>query len=251
LAKNEYCYTFAPQLNMVMAKLEEVKTNPQPVAVEVEQLTVDPFEKAENLFKSNIKLIAYIAGGIVLAGAAIALFILYRDSRNEEGQKALFPAVYFFESDSLNLALKGNGNSTGLLDIAEEFSGTDAGNQAEFYIGVTYLKQGKYADAITHLENFSSSDALVQARAFSLIGDANMEQAKFDEAITWYTKATEYKPTKEFTPAYFLKLALAQEKAKDFAGASATYGKLVDTYPDAQEAADAKKFKAKAEQAAK
>lgn len=236
-----------------MAKVEEIKTTPLDIQVPVDQQsgTVDPFEKVESLVKNNLKIIGIVTGGILAVAAAVALFIFYRNTQNEEAQKLLFPAVYHIEADSLKLALNGNGNTTGLLSIASDFSGTDAANQAEFYIGVAYIKQGKFADAIEHFEKFGSSDALVQARAYSLLGDANLELNKTDEAINWYKKAVAHKPTKEFTPAYYLKLGLAQEKAKDFAGASETYGKLVDEFPDAQEAADAKKYKAKAEEASK
>ena len=39
------------------------------------------------------------------------------------------------------------------------------------YAGVSYLKQGKFELARLYLEDFSSSDLLIQARAYSLVGD--------------------------------------------------------------------------------
>jgi hypothetical protein len=56
----------------------------------------------------------------------------------------MFQAVRYFESDSLNLALNGDGNNLGFLQIVEDYSGTKAGNLANYYAGVIYLKQGNF-----------------------------------------------------------------------------------------------------------
>jgi len=37
------------------------------------------------------------------------------------------------------------------------------------------LKQGKFEDAIEYLKKFNAGDLLIQARAYSLIGDAYLE----------------------------------------------------------------------------
>jgi TolA-binding protein len=87
----------------------------------------------------------------------------------------------------------------------------------------------------------------VQARAYSLIGDAYLEKKNAEDAISYYKKAAEYKPNKYFTPGYLMKLATAQEVAKDNKAALETYKNIVAEYPDAQEAVAAKKFKSKLE----
>ena len=86
---------------------------------------------------------------------------------------------------------------------------------------------------------------MVQARAYSLIGDAYMEQKKFDEAARYYDKASSYKPNKEFTPTYLMKAALAYEKLNDLEKAKAAYQTIIDTYFDSNEVQNAKKYKAK------
>ena len=233
-----------------MTKEKQSKAAEIPEEVQIETPVIDPLDRAEDLFRNNIKLLGYITAAVLAVGAAVALFMYYRGTQNEEAQKELFPAVYEFEADSLNKALKGNGNHLGLIQIADDFSGTDAATQAEFYIGAAYLKQGKFQEAIDHLEKFNAGDALVQARAYSLIGDAYSELNKTDEAISWYKKASEHQPNKQFTPVYLFKLGIAQEKAKDFAGAKETYSKIAENYPESSEAAEAKKLKAKNEEAA-
>ncbi|MDZ7647512.1 MAG: hypothetical protein U5K54_10235 [Cytophagales bacterium] len=55
-----------------------------------------------------------------------------------------------------------------------------------FISAAIYLKQGKYPLAIFHLEDFSQAIFLVQARAYSLMGDAYMEQKDFENAAKYY-----------------------------------------------------------------
>lgn len=192
----------------------------------------------------------------ILIGAAILVLLVaggwfgynyYQRSQNLEAQKYMFPAVYHFEKDSLTKALKGDGINDGLLTIADEYGSTKAGELAGFYAGVAYLKEGKFDDAINYLKDVSTSDLLVQARAYSLIGDAYMEKGSFQEAINYYEKAANYNSNKFFTPQYLYKLALAQEAANNNPAAISTYDKILEEYPTSQEATAAKKYKSKLE----
>ncbi|MFN8890250.1 MAG: tetratricopeptide repeat protein [Cyclobacteriaceae bacterium] len=205
----------------------------------------EKLEGIESWAEKNLKLLAIVAGVVILAVGGFFAFRYYVDQQDGLAQKEMFQAIRYFEADSLNLALNGDGNNLGFLQIVEDYSLTKAGNLANFYTGVIYLKQGKFPLAIFHLEDFSADDLLVQARAYSLIGDAYMEQKKFDEAARYYDKASSYKPNKEFTPTYLMKAALAYEKLNDVEKAKAAYQTIIDTYFDSNEVKNAKKYKAK------
>jgi predicted negative regulator of RcsB-dependent stress response len=207
----------------------------------------EKLEGIESWAEKNLKLLAIVAGVVILAVGGFFAFRYYVDQQDGLAQKEMFQAIRYFEADSLNLALNGDGNNLGFLQIVEDYSLTKAGNLANFYTGVIYLKQGKFPLAIFHLEDFSADDLLVQARAYSLIGDAYMEQKKFDEAARYYDKASSYKPNKEFTPTYLMKAALAYEKLNDVEKAKAAYQTIIDTYFDSTEVQNAKKYKAKLE----
>jgi predicted negative regulator of RcsB-dependent stress response len=203
--------------------------------------------KAEGFLKSNQKVLTYVGGAILALVIGVLAYNYYTKSQDEEAQKSLFTAVNAWESDSLAKALKGDGANEGLIDIADNYGSSDAGNLARFYAGVALLKQGKYDDAIERLKSFSSSDLLLQGRAYSLIGDAYLEKKNAEEAISYYKKAVDYKANKSFTPIYLMKLASAQEVAKDLKGAVETYTSIIEKYPTSGEVTNAKKYKSMAE----
>ena len=200
---------------------------------------------AESFLKKNQKLLTIIGGVIIAAVLGVIGYNYYTKSQDTDAQAAMYQAVFAFEKDSLNTALKGDGANEGLLGIAENYGGSDGGKLANFMAGVALLKQGKFDDAIEHLKSFSSTDMLVQGRAYCLIGDAYLEKKNTEDAISYYRKAADYKPNKFFTPGYLMKLATAQEAAKDNKAALETYKNIIAEYPESQETVTAKKFKAK------
>jgi tetratricopeptide (TPR) repeat protein len=193
--------------------------------------------KTGSFFKSkkNQNLVLGVGAALALAIAGVFGYTYYIESQNEAAQNDMFQAIFYFESDSLNLALNGDGNNYGFLEIIDEYGGTEAANLAHYYAGVSYLKQGQYSDAVDHLSDFSSSDLLVQARAYALIGDAYMEQENFQQAADYYEQAANYKPNEFFTPQYLVKAGLAYESMGDFSAAADSYGRIVEEYPESAE----------------
>ena len=200
-------------------------------------------EDVGDYFQQNKNIVLGILGGIVLLVGGFFGYRYYVSTQDETAQIEMFPSVYQIEADSLKKALNGDGKNPGLLAVADNYGSTPAGDLADFYAGIALLKESKYDEAIDRLKNFSSSDLLVQARAYVLIGDAYMEKKSFDEAADYYRKAADYKPNKFFTPGYLLKLAIAQEQAKQNDKAIETYNSIITTYAQSAEAVSAKKYK--------
>jgi predicted negative regulator of RcsB-dependent stress response len=211
--------------------------------IESPEALAGQISKAESFFRKNQKVLIGIGAAILVGILAFAGYRIYIDSQESSAQVALSNVVYDFEADSLNKALTGSGGNEGLLSIADEYPGTDAANLANLYAGIALMKQGKFDDAISRLESFSSSDLLVQARATALIGDAYMEKNQPEEAISYYKKAADYKSNDFFTPLYLMKLGIAQEKANQPQDAIASYNKIIEEHPLSAEVTNAKKYK--------
>ncbi|CAN5511303.1 hypothetical protein BH23BAC1_BH23BAC1_41780 [soil metagenome] len=217
----------------------EVLENPDAIA--------ESFTKTEDFIKTNRNLVFTIGGIIALAIAGFFIYRYYMENQNTEAQREMFQAVYYFEADSLNRALQGDGNNYGLLEIADRYGRTEAGNLAKYYVGLSYLRLGQYENAIDYLEDFSSNDLLIQARAYSLIGDAHMELNNFSDAARFYMQAADYRPNKFFTPQYLIKAAIAYERLSDYNRAIQAYDRIIDNYHDSNEIQNARKHKARLE----
>lgn len=207
----------------------------------------EKLEGAENWIEKHPKLMAGIAIALALVVVGYFGFTYYKNNLEAEAQKEMFQAIYYFEADSLNLALNGDGNNLGFIDIIDEYGFTDAANLANFYAGLSFLKQGKFEAARLYLSDFSSDDLLIQARAYSLIGDAYMEEQNYKEAARYYERAASYKPNKYFTPAYLMKAALAFEKSEQIEKAIKAYDEVITKYWESAEYQNARKLKARLE----
>jgi tetratricopeptide (TPR) repeat protein len=202
----------------------------------------------ESFFDKNSKFIFIVLGAVLLAGVAFGGYKYMASSQDADAKKEMFIPENYFQRDSFDLALNGDKVNRGFLDISSDYSLSPSANLANYYIGVIYLKKGKYEDAIEYLKKFNAGDMLVQARAYALTGDAYMESKDTENAISYYKKAAEYKPNEFFTPRYLMKLAMAYEINKDYESAIKAYTVIIEEYSKAQEVNDARKYKARAEE---
>jgi len=170
--------------------------------------------RAEDFVAKNQKIILGVVAAVALAAIGYTLygrFILEpkeKDAVNEMymAQKNFEAATNGTSSDSLyNLALNGAEGKLGFVKIAEDFSGTDAGNLANYYAGMAYLNTKKFDQAITYLERFSSSDVTLKALALGGIGDAYAEKNQMKEALDFYVKALAVDNNDFNTPRFSLK----------------------------------------------
>jgi len=119
----------------------------------------ETFSKAESLFHKYQKQATYLAGAII---AVVALTWAYREfivaPAEEEAQLALYPAQDVFSQDSLRLALNGNAEFMGFIEIADEYGSTKAGNLANYYAGLSYLSLVSPQRPLTTSRNLTATE---------------------------------------------------------------------------------------------
>ena len=230
---------------MAKRKKEEKHTGAE--YLESPELLREQLTRSEQFLESHKTTVFAVIGVIAVAIAGFFGWKYYQDSQNTEAQNAMYQAIYYFESDSLDLALNGDGVNLGFTAIVDEYPGTPAANLANYYAGVSFLKKGQFRPAQLYLEDFSSGDLLVQSRAYSLLGDVHMEQDDFSAALDYYERAAENNPTNEFTPVYLMQAALAAEQLGDTAKAADTYKRIINDYPKSDQVNNAKKYLARLE----
>jgi len=220
-------------------KSEDLIENPEALANQI--------SKTEEFIEKNKQMVMIVGGTIALIVAGYFLYNYWVTTQNENAQNEMFQAVYYFEADSLDLALNGDGNNYGFLQIIDNYGMSKAANLAHYYVGAIYLKKGQFISAVDHLEQFTSDDLLIRARSYALIGDANMEMGNIEEAASYYMKAARYKPNEYTSPLYLMKAAVAYETLEDYESALDCYDRIVSEYVQSNEYQNARKHKARLE----
>ena len=146
--------------------------------------------KTEQFLENNARQVGIAVAAVVAVVLAYFAYNTYIvEPKAKEGATEIAKAIKWFETDSMELALNGNGAYYGLLDIIDEFGGTDAGNSAHYYAGVAYYTLGDYENAIAYMDDYHKPDAATSATAYGLIGDAFVELGQMDDAVDYYNKA--------------------------------------------------------------
>lgn len=209
---------------------------------------VEQYNKLDNFLEENKNLVTGVGVVLLLIVAAVLYFNrMYLPEQEKLAQEAIFQAQFYFENDSLSQALNGDATNLGFIDISNEYSWTSAGNLANYYAGICFLKQGKYDDAIEYLSNFSSDDQVISTLALSALGDAYMEQGNTDKGISYYKKAAKNNRNEFTTPIMLLKTGQALESVQNYADAKEYYEQLKSEYPLSQEGAEIDKYIARVE----
>src|SRR5690554_6862129 len=180
--------------------------------------------RTERFIEDNQKPITYaVVAVLVVVIAVLGVNRFYIQPRQDEALSQMFMAENYFERDSFNLAINGDGNYLGFLDIIDDYKMTKAANLAKYYTGVSYLHLGQYEDAIDYLDQFSTKDLLLGPIAEGAKGDASLELGDTDAALKHYRKAYRMNDNELTSPIYMMKAAKVLESNENLEDALALY----------------------------
>jgi len=207
----------------------------------------EALSKSEMFIEKNQKILTIIIGAIILIFVVFFGYKKYIQSPKEkEAQAAMFNAEYYFDQDSVNLALNGDGENFGFLDVIDDYGSTKSGNLAKYYAGICYLKMGEYENAIDYLKRFSSEDQIVSSMALGAIGDSYVQLGDIDKGIEYYLKAAKNNTNDFSSPPFLMKAAWGYEINNDWSSALNTYNKIKKEFPKSREARELDKYIARA-----
>jgi len=207
----------------------------------------ETLSRTEQYIEANRKKLSIILGAVIVVIAGYLIYKkIYVGGKEKEASGLMFTAERYFRTDSLNRAINGVKDTLGFAEISETYGVSPSGNLAQLYLGISYLRSGKYNEAIEALESYDGDDVMTSSLVLSAIGDAYTELNKTEEAINHYEKASRKEPNNFATPVILMKLGLAYETAGNYAGAVEAYGQIKNDYPESSEGRDITKYIARA-----
>jgi tetratricopeptide (TPR) repeat protein len=208
----------------------------------------ETLSKTEQFIEENQKSLMTIIGAIV---GIVALFSVYQnfyiEPMEKEAQAEMYMAELYFQKDSFNLALNGDGQYLGFLDIADNYGSTNVGQLANYYAGLSYLHTADYDNAIEYLGDFSSDDIILSSLALGCMGDAYMELGDTDAALDAYADAVNNSANDFTAPRYMMKQAMIYTTIGDNNKALDLFKAIQSDYKTSREANGIEKYIARVE----
>ncbi len=223
---------------------EEVIDVSDSTTAEVFDTLDETANKSEQWIEKNSKLL------VSLLVACVAVFLIYLGYQHfvseprelKSTNQLAYPRVHFKkaetattkkEADSLyKLALDGVDGKYGFVGIADKYSGSKAGNVANYYAGISYLKLKDYKKAIEYLNEFDSEDDNLGPIATGAIGDAFADLDQPKEAIEYYEKAAKMKDNSFTSPLFLFKAGQLALTTKEFGKAEEFFTTIKEKYTD-------------------
>ena len=191
----------------------------------------------------------YVLGAIGVIAVSVLGYLAYsqfvqKPKEANAANEMYYPQQYFDQAlssttakDSLyTLALNGAEGKYGFLDIIEEYPGTKAASLANYSAGMAYLSMQKYQEAIGHLEDFSSDDAILGALAKGGLGDAFMQLGQPEDALGYYEKALAHSTNDYTAPKFLYKAGVTALELKQNDKALRFFEKIKDEFSSSDEA---------------
>ncbi len=220
-----------------MTKSSKKEDAPQAMSSVEETLT-----RTEQFLEDNYKVLLIGLGVIVVIVGLVWLGRLYMGKRNDEAQSQIFQAQKYLEMDSLKLALNGDGNYLGFLDITKTYSMTNTGNLARYEAGICYLRLGQFNEAISYLNKYAKKDKVIGSMAIGAAGDAYVELGNTAKGLSSYMEAADFAKNSFNTPVFLMKAGELYETTGKYAEALKIYERIQNEYPESTEGTSIEKY---------
>ena len=205
------------------------------------EAVVEAVSKTGKFLQENGKTLSIIcAAFLVVCVAVFCWFKFAYQPKVAEAQGQMAYAEQNFRNADYEVALNGDGNSLGFVQIIDEY-GKKAGKAVYFYAGVCELQLGEWEQAIKYLKAYNGKDTILSARAAACIGDAYVGLEDYKTALGYFEKAASAADN-VYTAGYLLKAGIVAEELGDNAKALEYYNVILDQYPQSMEAYDVDKY---------
>lgn len=192
--------------------------------------------RAIDFYENNRNLVYGIIAAILVV-VLLAVGLAWNSARrSDEALERMATAVQRYEAGEYQAALDGDISFMGLLDIADEYGGTDAGNLAKFYAADALFRVGDLEQSLEFFRDYDKESDYLGASAYAGEAAIHEMQDDFSRAGDLYTRAANVFESDITSPDYLLKAGRAYERAGEIDEAKEAYEQIREDYPDSQAA---------------
>jgi tetratricopeptide (TPR) repeat protein len=183
--------------------------------------------------------------GIVVVIGLIIGFFVYSDQQEDKAQNLLGIAEEQLMQGNYESALYGDEQdfTLGFEQISNNYPRTNAGNLATYYAAVSEFELGNYESSLQRMQNFEVPEGIMGVAPLSLHAILLSELDRYDEAGQKYIEAADWNENASTTPYNLMEAALAFNEAGSTDRALEVIDRVLNEYPNSQQAADAKRMK--------
>jgi tetratricopeptide (TPR) repeat protein len=172
------------------------------------------------------QIYAIIAVILIIGIGVVAYLMLYRQPKENKSYE-----------EYANVEIKAMGNDSIALAeymrVADKYSGNGGGNLAALSAGEALYAKGKYQEAVKYLDKFSTSESVLQANVYRLMGDCYVNLKKYQDALNYFDKAISCaNGNPEITPVVLMKKAAVYDAQKQYDKAWECYETIQSENPD-------------------
>lgn len=184
------------------------------------------------LTKQKKPLLIVLAAIIVIVGGGLLYHNFVSVPKENKASTALAKGQEYFSQGDWQKALNGDGAGfAGFVNIAKQYSGTDAANLAKLYAGIALYNTGKVQEALKYLKDYNTAgDAMIEAEAIGAIGDCYATLGQKDEAVNNFKKAAAKADNNSLSPIYLVKAGEVLESDNKYDEALKLYQEVKDKY---------------------
>jgi len=201
-----------------------------------EDKVVTFYARALQVYENQRSLVFAVAGGIVVIILLIVGWSFYQANRADQALQAMTTAVQRYENGDYQAAIDGDASFMGLIEIAESYGGTDAGNLARYYAADALFRTGDHERSLEWFQAYDKSADYLGASAFA--GEAAIRELndEHERAGELFQRAATVYPSEITAPGYLMSAARAYKAAGENDRAIEMYERIRDDYPDSQQA---------------
>ena len=197
-----------------------------------EDTVITFYARAWDFVDKNRKLVYAALGGLVVVVLLVLGYVYHLNRQQARAVDLLGGVVQLYEEGQYRQALDGEEGRPGLIEIADEYGRTDAGNLAAFYAGDALFRLGVYDEALAYFRSFRSERSLIGASAIAGQAAVYETRGELARAGELYQRAALHFESDVRSPEYLVRAGQVYEEAGEYDRAEEAYELIRERFPE-------------------